>query len=160
MAHLAMDQFGHLLHCLIKDSSLHTEYGSALSAVQAGGVAVFLPSAQVLRESLLPHCWQVTSDTVAAWVARETGCRRLILLKDVDGLFPPGDLQSDRPQCVRRMTVSQLKEHSGGVDEYLARFLAKVRMEVWVISGLHCGRLAELLDSGSTAGTRIMPASV
>lgn len=160
MALLAMDQYGHLLHHLIEGSSLHAEAGSAASAPGDRGVAVLLPSMQVLRDSGLPHGWQVTSDTVAAWVARETGCRRLVLLKDVDGLFTPESLRGDRPECIGEMTASQLKKHSGGVDEYLSRFLASERMEVWIINGLRHERLGQLLDSGSTIGTHIMPDSV
>ena len=160
MALLAMDQFGYLLHDLIDNSSLHAEMGSAVRALEAGGVAVLLPSIQVLRDSGLPHSWEVTSDSVAAWVARETGCRRLILLKDVDGLYTPESLHSGCPECISEMTVSQLKRHSGGVDEYLAGLLASERMETWIVNGSRHARLAELLASGRTTGTRVVPASV
>jgi aspartokinase-like uncharacterized kinase len=160
MALLAMDQFGHLLHDLIDNSSLHTEIGSAVGALEAGGVAVLLPSIQVLRDSVLPHTWEVTSDSVAAWVARESGCRKLVLLKDVDGLFPPGEFPDSGPDCIGEMTVGRLKEHSGGVDQHLAGFLASERIEAWIISGLRYERLGELLDFGSTTGTRIIPALV
>ena len=29
----------------------------------------------------LPHTWEVTSDSIAAWVAGELGARRLVLVK-------------------------------------------------------------------------------
>ena len=35
----------------------------------------------------LPASWQVTSDSIAAWVADQAGAGRLVLVKEVDGLF-------------------------------------------------------------------------
>jgi len=159
MALLAMDQFGYLLNRLIENSSLETGVDSAVRVSETGQVAILLPSSTVLRTSHLPHSWQVTSDTVAAWVAHEAGCRRLVLLKDVDGLMPSDGSRILRSDCIREMTVTQLMEHAGGVDEYLSRFLASTPLETWIISGLIPERICELLDSGSTTGTRIMPQS-
>ena len=157
MALLAMDQYGHLVHHLIKGSVLETRPESARRTAASGRVAVLLPSASVLRTSGLPHCWQVTSDTVAAWVAREAGCPRLVLLKDVDGLMPPEGAGGASPGCIGEMTVGQLAGHAGGVDAYLSRFLASAAMETWIVSGLKPARLKALLRSGTTTGTRIRP---
>jgi aspartokinase-like uncharacterized kinase len=156
MALLAMDQFGYLLHYLIENSSLETDVDSAAKASGSGRVAVLLPSATVLRDSRLPHSWDVTSDTVAAWVACRAGCRRLVLLKDVDGLMLSDGTRGFQPGCVGEMSVAQLAGHSGGVDRHLARFLASTRLETWVISGLKPERMDELMRSGSTTGTRIV----
>ena len=54
-----------------------------------------------------------------------------------------------------KLTADQLAGRSGGVDEYLSRFLASVDLETWVVNGLLPGRLAELLEKGHTTGTRI-----
>ena len=35
----------------------------------------------------LPASWEVTSDSIAAWVADQVGAGRLVLVKEVDGLF-------------------------------------------------------------------------
>jgi aspartokinase-like uncharacterized kinase len=36
------------------------------------------------RETNLPHSWDATSDSIAAYVARRAGARRLVLLKSTD----------------------------------------------------------------------------
>ena len=67
MALLAMDQYGYLLSRLIEGSSLETGMDSACRTAASGRVAILLPSASVLDSDCLPHSWQVTSDTIAAW---------------------------------------------------------------------------------------------
>lgn len=49
------------------------------------GTEVFLPYCALRDADALPHSWDVTSDTIAAWVARFLGCD-LLILKSVDGL--------------------------------------------------------------------------
>jgi 5-(aminomethyl)-3-furanmethanol phosphate kinase len=150
MALLAMDQYGYMLNRLVGESSLSADLDAACASAASGRPAILLPSALVMREDPLPHSWQVTSDSIAAWVSQRCGCRRLILLKDVDGLFV-GD------RLVSEMTPGRLAEHRGGVDEFLAVLLKSVSMKTWVINGLHPDRLSELLETGHTIGTRITP---
>jgi 5-(aminomethyl)-3-furanmethanol phosphate kinase len=149
MALLAMDQYGYLLSHLIEGSRVTADISVACESAESGSVAILLPSTLIFGEDPLPHSWQVTSDTIAAWISSQTCSKRLILLKDVDGLLASG-------QLIREMTVDQLKQHTGGVDEYLSKFLESVRLETWVLSGLHPERLEELLQTGHTTGTRIL----
>jgi aspartokinase-like uncharacterized kinase len=51
------------------------------------GVLIFLPYRLLREADPLPHFWDVTSDSVAAWIAGK--CRTdLLLLKSVDGTGP------------------------------------------------------------------------
>jgi 5-(aminomethyl)-3-furanmethanol phosphate kinase len=128
MAILGMEQFGWLLSELIPGA----ERSADVARVGAGRTTVLLPAALAL--DALPASWGVTSDSIAAWVAGRIGAGRLVLVKAVDG--PVADL----------------------VDEYLPTVLARARFETWVIGGRDPARLAELLDRGTTVGTRIAPA--
>lgn len=157
MALLAMDQYGYLLNRLIPGSCLRADLLSACQAAEAGRVAILLPSAPVMRADSLPHSWQVTSDTIAAWVAHRVGSRRLILLKDVDGLLAAGNGETSPTELIAELAVEQLAEHTGGVDGHLAHFLGSAQLETWVINGLYPERLSELLAAAHTLGTRIMP---
>ena len=47
---------------------------------------------------------------------------------------------------------------AGGVDEHLPAVLAGARFETWVIGGRDPTRVGELLERGTTAGTRIASA--
>ena len=50
---------------------------------------VFLPYALLKKEDPLPHNWDITSDTIAAWVAYRLGLD-LVVLKSVDGIMKGG----------------------------------------------------------------------
>jgi aspartokinase-like uncharacterized kinase len=159
MALLAMDQYGYLLSRLITDSLLTADLPCACRAAESGRSAILLPSALVIQTDPLPHSWQVTSDTIAAWVTHQAHCRRLVLLKDVDGLLAGGYANNSQSELIAELSAEQLAEHSGGVDPYLCRFLASASLEIWVINGMQPERLSELLDAAHTTGTHILPAT-
>jgi aspartokinase-like uncharacterized kinase len=147
MAILGMEQFGWLLGELIPGAERRTDLGP----VAAGRVAVLLPGGLALRS--LPASWQVTSDSIAAWVAREAGAGRLVLIKEVDGLYADWPAGGDP---IARLTVAELAAlRPGGVDAYLPTALATASFETWVISGRDPARLVELLERGATVGTRV-----
>ena len=146
MAVLGMEQLGWLLSELIPGA-----VRCAQPHADARGTTVLLPAGLALDE--LPASWQVTSDSIAAWVAGQAGADRLVLVKEDDGLFadwPP------RGDPIARMTVAELAQmRPAGVDEHLPTVLAGARFETWVISGRDPRRLTELLDRGTSVGTRI-----
>jgi 5-(aminomethyl)-3-furanmethanol phosphate kinase len=150
MAILGMEQFGWLLSELIPGA----ERCADLARVGAGRTTVLLPAALPLDR--LPASWEVTSDSIAAWVADQAGAGRLVLVKEVDGLYadwPP------RGEPLARLTVAELAaQRTGGVDEYLSTMLQGAHFETWVIGGRDPARVVELLDRGRTVGTRIAPA--
>jgi len=93
MAVLAMDQYAHLLAGRLACSTLVTNAGEARGALDAGRVPVLAPSRWLRESDPLPHSWDVTSDSIAAWVAGAVGARRLVLVKPSgaagDGLVDP-----------------------------------------------------------------------
>jgi aspartokinase-like uncharacterized kinase len=157
MAVLGMEQFGWLLSDLIPGAVRCADLARARQ-LGAGQTAVLLPAGLPL--DALPASWEVTSDSIAAWVAGQVGAGRLVLVKEVEGLFaqwPP----SGEP--LARLTVGELAAlraagRAAGVDEYLPTALAGATFETWVIGGRDPERLVELLDRGTTLGTRIAPA--
>jgi aspartokinase-like uncharacterized kinase len=130
MAILGMEQFGWLLSELIPHAVRCADLGQVREQAREH-VAVVLPAGLPL--DALPESWQVTSDSIAGWVARQVGADRLVLVKATDGLV------------------------AGGVDEYLPTVLQHARFETWVIGGRDPARVVELLERGTTVGTRIGP---
>jgi aspartokinase-like uncharacterized kinase len=144
---LGMEQFGWLLSELIPGAQRCAQ----LTSPHAGRTAVLLPAR--LELDGLPSSWQVTSDSIAAWAADRVGAGRLVLVKEVDGLFADWPA---RAEPLARLTVAELAAlRPGGVDEHLSTVLQGASFETWVIGGRDPQRLAELLDRGSTVGTRI-----
>src|SRR5688572_19730316 len=84
MAVLAMDQHAHLITSRLARGALVRDPGETAATLNAGGLPVLAPFQWLRDADPLPHTWDVTSDSIAAWVAGAVGARRLILIK------PPG----------------------------------------------------------------------
>ncbi len=90
MAILAMDQYGWLLADRIgRGGRARTVPATSaiVAALERGEVPILLPAAWVDAVDPLPHSWDVTGDSIAAWVASECGAARLVLVKRSP---PPG----------------------------------------------------------------------
>jgi 5-(aminomethyl)-3-furanmethanol phosphate kinase len=144
MAILGMDQFGWLLSELIPGA----ERCADLTRARPGRTTVLLPAALPLEA--LPASWQVTSDSIAAWVASQVGAGRLVLVKGVDGLYAEWPARGDPLACLSVAELAALRP--GGVDEYLPTVLEHARFETWVIGA---ERVVELFERGTAVGTRI-----
>ena len=81
MAIRAMDQYAELLVSRLARGCLVTSVLEARLAAAAGRTPVLAPSRWLRDADPLPHSWDVTSDSIAAWVAGEVQAERLVLLK-------------------------------------------------------------------------------
>jgi aspartokinase-like uncharacterized kinase len=84
MAVLAMDQYAHLVTSRLATGALVADADETMAALGAARVPVLAVSRWLRDADPLPHSWEVTSDSIAAWVAGVVGARRLVLVK------PPG----------------------------------------------------------------------
>ena len=81
MAILAMDQFGHVI------LDRHERFSPARSpediekALADGKIPVWLPSVMAVPAPDIPASWDITSDSVAAWLAGKLGAETLLLIK-------------------------------------------------------------------------------
>ena len=91
MALLAMDQYGHVLVDRIPGAVLVDEPGSLLDCLSTGSVAVLAPSRWLRSADVLPRSWEVTSDSIAAFVAGAMDAARLILVKPATDMDEPVD---------------------------------------------------------------------
>lgn len=89
MAILAMDQYAHLIVSRLRGALLVDRASEMRAALDAGRVPVLAPSHWVREADPLPHTWDVTSDSIAAWVAGTIGAQSLVLIK------PPGAVGVD-----------------------------------------------------------------
>lgn len=88
MAILGMDQYAQLLASRIAGTQLVAEPGEIAATLASGQLPVLAPYRWIRSTDRLPHSWEVTSDSIAAWVAGELGASRLILVKPVIGERP------------------------------------------------------------------------
>lgn len=83
MAMLGMEQYAHVLAERIP-APLVEEPGAVSLALASAGVVVLAPYRWMRAADVLPHSWDATSDSVAAFVAGALDAERLVLLKPVD----------------------------------------------------------------------------
>jgi aspartokinase-like uncharacterized kinase len=116
MAILAMDQYGHLLASLAPGAVLVR----GRRELARRRLNVLAPSAWLRRADPLPHSWDVTSDSIAAWFARTLGVRRLMLVKHADDVIGPLRGPGRMPARARTAALDAL---AGVVDPYFPRAL-------------------------------------
>ena len=84
MAVLAMDQYAHLIASRLRAGVVVASVEEIDEALATSQLPVLAPSRWLRQADPLPHSWDVTSDSIAAWVAGRVGAPRLVLIK------PPG----------------------------------------------------------------------
>jgi aspartokinase-like uncharacterized kinase len=84
MALLAMEQYG----CAIKSRHEALTLADSLDSIRRGladgQVPVWLPTPMALGAADIPPSWDVTSDSLSAWLAGKIGAARLLLVKQVE----------------------------------------------------------------------------
>lgn len=121
MAVLAMDQYGMLLAAMNKQLVTASSELEIAERSWQHRCIVWLPSQMVLAEDSIPMGWHVTSDSLAAWIARKIGAEQLILVKSA----PITSLASS--VAVQEIMQSEL------VDEAFAGFSTNVDFDTWLL---------------------------
>jgi 5-(aminomethyl)-3-furanmethanol phosphate kinase len=136
MAIAAMEQFGWLI------ASRGVAHGSTLHRPE--DVEVFLPYVPLRKANPFPYTWDVTSDTIAAWVAHFLGLD-LILLKSVDGIYEGGDLIERVPGIIKTRVV----------DPSFIPFVLRNGVKTPIMNGKVPERLDLFLNGYPVTGTTI-----
>jgi len=84
MAMLGMEQLGHALASFDRRLVVADSMAALRRARAAGKVAVWLPGRMAMKAADIPASWEVTSDSLAAWLAGKLRASRLLLLKQVE----------------------------------------------------------------------------
>ncbi len=136
MAIAAMDQYGWYIasHGMTTTTLLQTP----------NQPSVFLPYCSVRQHDPLPHSWDVTSDSIAAWVANLVGVD-LLLLKSVDGIIEQGRLV--------KQIIFPVK--TDVVDPFFIPFVLEKEVRTRIINGSCIDRVEKFLMGETVAGTRI-----
>lgn len=85
MAILGMDQFAYALSDVIAESQIVEDRLAMQTVHEEGRVPVLAPSRWLRATDELPHSWDVTSDSLAAYLATLLGADQLVLVKPVAG---------------------------------------------------------------------------
>ena len=140
MALNAMGQFGIALAAYSDAFTLAASRDELDSALSVGEIPVWLPEKMVLGASAVPECWEMTSDSLAAWLAGIYGACRLLLIKASDPAAP-GSL--------RDLAAYKI------VDPLFPRFAAQSHAEVWLAGPASLTGAASILQRGGMPGIRV-----
>ena len=94
MALLAMDQYGLMLQGMERRLHVARSTDEIATILKAGKVAVWLPSLLIQNLEITPG-WDITADSLAAWLVRTLQAQHLFLVKSVElgaGFHPVNDL--------------------------------------------------------------------
>lgn len=136
MAIAAMEQFGWYISSFGLPATDRLEIPSVSS--------VLLPYLSLRTCDPLPHSWDISSDTIAGWVAARLSLD-LLLVKSVDGIRIRGEVQEHISAPVE----------SQDVDPCLIPFVLSHGVKVGVVNGRRPGFLSGVLRGEFAPGTTI-----
>ena len=119
IAVLAMDQFGLVLanlNPLLATAKTECEIDERTWQHRA---IIWLPSHMVLADDSIPQSWDVTSDSLAAWLAKKLNATQLVLVKS--------DKPNESQLCLKQMTAD------GVVDEAFREFTLNSNFKRWML---------------------------
>lgn len=115
----AMEQFGKVLAGMRTLLVPATDAGQMHAIRSVGQIPVWMPYDMVVADTAIVESWDVTSDSLAAWLARRLDARGLLLLKSMQVDTPPPD-------------VAELGRR-GWVDAAFAEFTAGLQARIVVL---------------------------
>ncbi|MBC7787589.1 MAG: uridylate kinase [Methylophilaceae bacterium] len=138
MAVLAMNQYGELIASL---NPVIVKAASELEIAERGfqhRAIVWLPSQMVSADEAIPANWDVTSDSLAAWLAVKLNAEHLVLVKsaDLSQYLKPNALYFNHLSCdgLSRPIGLQTLINNGLVDSSLKAFVTDQHFSTWVIN--------------------------
>jgi 5-(aminomethyl)-3-furanmethanol phosphate kinase len=138
MGLLAMEQYGCAIGCLHEQFSLVDSLDAIRQGLADRKVPVWLPTRMALVDYGIPQSWDVTSDSLAAWLAGRIGAERLVLVKHVDG----------KEKAVRAAELAA----GDVVDKAFATFLAASGVPAFILGPDDHGAVG----NGRAVGIRII----
>ena len=108
---------------------------------------IFLPYNFLREDDTLPHNWDVTSDSIALYVANKLKLRRCFLIKNVDGIF---NIDKELIKSISTFKYNELKDSnqldkiiegsnnikkSKPIDSHLLILIEKYKTPCYILNG-------------------------
>lgn len=156
MAILAMDQYGFFLSDITPKS--YVSYSlNKISDPAKGTLPIFLPSKLMFREDPLEHSWDVTSDTIAAYIAGLLHAEKLVLVTNVDGIFSEDPKRDVNTKLIAELSAEELQgwNKKTSIDKTLPKILLKTNLDCYVVNGGYPERIKLILENKKTVCTHV-----
>ena len=113
-------------------------------------ISIFLPYKYLKSKDELPHTWDVTSDSIALYLAIKFGLSECFLIKDVDGIFNSNQnlikeistvefrrFKNEGKLRENDLTDLDLKAKTKPIDPYLLTLIDNYRIPCIILNGTH-----------------------
>lgn len=137
MALQAMEQFGRLVIALEPRLVSATIEPEIFGLLTRGHVVVWFPTVMVTSDSMIEPSWDVTSDSLSAWLAARLGAAHLALVKSVE---PPPGCHSAEYLVERDIVDRSFPRHLGNSD-----------LRCWWLGAAQSSAVAGLLAGAESA---------
>jgi dihydroneopterin aldolase len=141
LALLAMEQFGQALASLSSNFVIVYSAAAIRRALLAGDVPIWSPTRMVLRRPEIVPSWDVTSDSLAAWLAGHIGAEQIVLVKHGGPFGNP----------VRAVDLAE----RGVVDRAFPRFLAASGALASIVAAKNYASAGRVIRGRGMLGTSI-----
>lgn len=136
----------------IADQNENIELISDLEDIEAvhnmGKTPLLLTYSLIEKEDSLKHSWDITSDSIACWVAHKINAK-LLILTNVNGIYN-GNISSNNKKLIREINANELlffKETC--VDKCLPKLLIKYHLNCFIINGKYPDRVMAHLNENN-----------
>jgi aspartokinase-like uncharacterized kinase len=156
MAVLAMDQYGLLLADLMHDSVVVRDLNQIKGTIEQGKLPIFLPSNLIFKEDTLENSWDVTSDSIALYLAAQMGAERVLFVTDVDGVYTSNPKVDKNAKLIEKLSPAELSALGRtSVDKALPKLLLQYKIDCYILNGHHPKRVEAVLANQKTVCTLI-----
>jgi aspartokinase-like uncharacterized kinase len=157
MAILSMDQYGFLLSDLMPRAYSVNQLKNVQKIIDSGKLPVFLPSTLLLSKDPLENSWDVTSDSIAVYIAGQLRIIKVLLVTDVDGVFTHDPKKYPDAKLIKRLPAKELlaMNKRTSVDKFLPKLLLQLQINCFVVNGLYPERIETILDGQDTICTLV-----
>ncbi len=157
MAILGMDQYGLMLGDLTPNSIVVRDYDETKQSLDSDKLPIFLPSRLMIDVNLLESSWDVTSDSIALYLASSFHASKVVLVKDVDGIFTDDPKKHPDAKLLVNLQASELlgMKKCTSVDIFFPKLLLRNPVECFIVNGLFPERVEAVLSGQKTVCTLI-----
>ncbi len=124
MAILGMNLYGYYMMKTAEKFGFAVIEPESFEDLKRKGKFIVLPYSLIKRFDELPHSWEVTSDSIAIWIALKLGEKRVLKVTAVGGVSRGDEL----------LEHTTAKEALGVLDKYSPNLLKERRIEVFICS--------------------------
>ena len=150
MAILAMSQYGLLIADITPRAIPVYAIEECLVVHRKGFLPVLIPHRLLELKDPFPPSWDVTSDSISVYIARLLKAKKLILVKDVDGIY------DGQGRLMKTVDLDWLRRNRSCLDSYFPEVAEGLAMRCYVVNGFKPQRVEEALRDIETICTEVL----